>query len=219
MTTLIVGERGEGKTTLAMWLARQRSAVTLIFEPKMDETIDRFEREHGAQVVFNSGELYEALQDAKSKSESMIFFVPGEDVTEGFEDFIETIKSKNPRLAYCFGGVTIVIDEAWALMTANSSHRELERLLRIAPRNGEGIIHVIVLAHRPSDINNRTHMFTDELFIFRTTEEPDLEKLDDRWNPNISPIVSAFPDGGHMVLHYNKNNRQLEQWQPDKWKA
>jgi AAA domain len=213
MVTLAIGERGEGKTTIARYLAKQRSSVELIFEPKVDGAVS------DCEFVFTDTELYEALQKAKDKGKASICFVPSDDIQDGFSEFIDVIKSPNPKIGYCFGGVSIVIDEAWSLMTPKSSHPELERLLRIAPRNGEHEINVTVLGHRAVDINERTHFFSDELFIFRTTEVNELETLDRRWHPSISQVVSSFPDGEHYCVQYNKNSRKLTVWdKPEKWK-
>jgi len=213
MTTLIIGERGEGKTTLAKYIARQRSRVSLMFEPKPDGSVS------DCVKTYDEMEFYEAIEDAKeSADQTIICFVPGDDVEEGFNEFCDVIESGDPRTRYLYGGITIIIDEAWSLMTPNKSHPKLENLLRLAPRDGCAQINVIVLAHKPVDINQRTHTFSEELFLFRLTEQSDLDRIRERWRPEVADAVETFPDGGHYVARYDKNSRIVEVWDdPSIW--
>lgn len=212
MTTLVIGERGEGKTSLALYLAQKRSSVVLVFEPKADESVAM------CDFVYSDSELDESLEKAKSDKKALVAFVPTQDTYEGFSEFISVVRSPNPRIGYAFGGVSIVIDEAWCLMNAKTSHPELENLLRLAPRVPPNVINVFVCAHRAADINRRTHFFSDEIFIFRTTEVDELETLEKKWHPSIPHYVSAFPDGEHHAAQYNKNTKALTIWKnPEIW--
>lgn len=212
MTTLIIGERGEGKTTLAKYLARSRSRVVLMFEPKPDEATQDVE------LVNDDVELFDAIERAKDAGSATIAYVPDDDVMQGFDDFVGVITTNDKRVRYLYGGITVIVDEGWTLMNPQRSHRELERLLRLAPRSGYRTINVIVIAHKPADINQRTHTFSDELFLFRFSEKSDLDRIAECWRPEIADVVQAFPDNSHYVVHYDKNRRKVEVWNhPELW--
>lgn len=214
MTALFIGERGEGKTTLALFLAMRSTRVVLVFEPKPDETTEGM-----GIYVYSPAELVEELHRVSESGErAVIFFVPPDDVSEGFTQFCDVLKSDDPRIRYSYGGITIVIDEGWMLMTANSSHKDLERMLRLAPRNGENVINVFVLAHRPRDINPRTHTLNEHLYVFRVQEENDLDVIAESWTPSISETVRHFEDSSHHLVHYDKNRKVVEIWnRPERW--
>lgn len=214
MTALFIGERGEGKTSLALFLAMNLTQVTIVFEPKPDETTEGI-----GEYVYNPQELVEKLTHAfDTGARSIIFYVPPDDVKEGFTEFCDVLKSDDPRIRYSFGGITIVIDEAWMLMSANSSHPDLERMLRLAPRLGEHVINVFVLAHRPRDINGRTHTLNDHLYIFRTSEEKDLDVIRENWSESIAEEAQGFEDGSHHLVHYDKTKKVVEVWNdPSRW--
>lgn len=214
MTALFIGERGEGKTSLALFLAMSLTQVVIVYEPKPDETTEGI-----GEYVYNPAELVEQLAVAgDSGTRKIIFYVPPDDVKEGFTEFCDVLKSDDPRIRYSFGGITIIIDEAWMLMSANSSHPDLERMLRLAPRLGPNVINVFVLAHRPRDINGRTHTLNDHLYIFRTSEEKDLEVISDNWSPNIAVVASNFEDSSHHLVHYDKTKKVVEVWDdPTRW--
>lgn len=215
MTALFIGERGEGKTTLALFLAMQATRVVLVFEPKPDDTTEGM-----GVYVYSPAELVEELHRVSETGEQqVIFFVPPDDVSEGFSLFCDVLKSDDPRIRYSYGGMTIIIDEGWMLMSSNSSHKDLERMLRLAPRAGEHVINVFVLAHRPRDINPRTHSLNEHLYVFRVSEQKDLEVLEENWTARIPETVSQFGDGSHHLVHYDKNRKVVEVWdQPEVWK-
>lgn len=214
MTALFIGERGEGKTTLALSLAMRATRVVLVFEPKPDETTEGM-----GVYVYSPAELLEEMHKASDSGVCrVIFFVPPDDVTEGFTQFCDALKSDDPRIRYSYGGITIIIDEAWMLMSSNVTHKDLERILRLAPRTGEHVINVFALAHRPRDINRRTHTMNEHVYVFRLSEQEDLDIIAEQWSPRISEAVEGFQDGSHYLVHFDKNLRQVEVWDnPELW--
>lgn len=214
MTALFIGERGEGKTTLALVIAMSLTRVVLVFEPKPDDTTEGV-----GEYVYSPAELTEALHRVSDSGESaVIFYVPPDDVTEGFTQFCDVLKCDDPRIRYSYGGITIIVDEGWLLMNGTFSHKDLERMLRLAPRNGEHVVHVFVLAHRPRDINPRTHSLNDHLYVFRVSEQKDLDALAENWSEEIAGYAANFEDSSHHLVHYDKTKRVLEIWDnPESW--
>lgn len=215
MVSLFIGERKEGKTSLALWRAQQRTSVILVFEPKPDETTE------GKGIFVSTGdELHEELEKAKRSKSALIFFVPSDDITEGFNEFIDVIKCPDPKVRYAFGGISIIVDEGWTLMSANHSHPELQKLMRLAPKDGPNQINVSVLAHKPKDINQKTHFFSDEVFCFRVDKSnaKDLETLHEFYSFEFSETVSNFPKGKHFVARYDKDTQSFSVWdKPEVW--
>lgn len=214
MTALLIGERGEGKTSLAIFIAMSLTFVTLVFQPKPDETTDGI-----GVYVYNPEELLEQMALAQEHGgRAVIFYVPPDDVRQGFTEFCDVLKSDDPRIRYSYGGITIIIDEAWMLMSSNTSHPDLERMLRLAPRTGEHVIHVLLLSHRPRDINPRTHSLNECLYVFRVQEQKDLDVIAENWTGAIADSAASFEDGSHHLVRYDKNVKVIEIWDnPEKW--
>jgi hypothetical protein len=212
MNIICCGRREEGKTTLAIALAKQRHSGIVVFDPRamvvgvpvygVDDLEDAIDegvwREHIISYRFDSGDSAEELGALCD------FMFP-------------------PR--FTKGAFAFIVDEAGdnKIQTAHSIHPSLDRVVRQHPtRPPEFAVTVIQTSHRLADFNGATKSLLDELYIFNTSSPRDLLALEEHTQmPDLIPIVTTLPKHHCVRYKYSRQEEGISQYEvwdePEEW--
>jgi hypothetical protein len=157
MNGICVGQRAEGKTTLAIFLALQHSRLVFIFDPRGMAKAKR---------VYTSSQLLEAAKAAADDIKQrriqgqIIAFVPQTgDIESEFHEFSEALFPPGfPRHNF-----SCIVDEAGQLQKSNSVHPDLDRIVRQAPRN----VLLLQTTHSLQDFYRASKDLMDDLYVFK----------------------------------------------------
>lgn len=173
MITVILGRRELGKSTLALFIARQTS-TRVIFDPR---------KQYSTSTAIFTGqvgpEFFEAL-DTRSE----IIVQPTFNVIQTFEQMCEELSDwigENPNEP-----LTLLVDEARFVETSSGINPYFDWILRCTPRK---TVNVIFTAHRPVDIAVDIRSIADFWIMFHTTQEHDLKVIGERCGPQVEEIV------------------------------
>lgn len=222
MNILVIGRRGEGKSTLSLFLARRiqnaRNAHTIpIFDPKrtfnsVPHTADIGEFEELLET--NSDAV--AYQPYASTSDER---KSGDEVASEFSTFFDAIGIdyhfglRDTASRENLGAVILIVDEAWFIQAGQSAHPKLERIVRLADSKN---FYLIQAAHRPKDFATRIRAQVDEFYFFRQWLAEDLEIIREWCGEDVARIVETLPP--HHVLRYDVATREFSLWNdPKAW--
>jgi hypothetical protein len=224
MIVLIAGRKGQGKSTLGLYLAtyiqkKQGAHVIPIFDPKYtyknvpstsdpEEFSDLLERSGFSAVAYRPLPPGTA---SEVKSESAM--------QEEFANFMEAISiechlgREASAARKNMGTVVVIVDEAWFLQAGNSIDPWLDTLVRLSDSKR---LYLILMAHRPSDFSTRVRAQADELYFFQQVLPADLEAIRNMAGDEVAERVAALPL--HHVLRYNVADNKAEVWDfPEGW--
>src|SRR5271163_4433508 len=179
MNIFVIGRKYQGKTTLAIDLARRirdrmNGYKVLVFEPKWTfRSVPHTEDIAEFSDMLDDPEIDEAMlyaggnvsdDEAKDADAKMV----RQDFTEfyntsGMEGFL-----RNPPER----PVVVVVDEAYYLQGNGYVHPLLSRMMRLA---SEGKLYIIMAVHRPVDLDPAVRGKADEFFLFNEFEPGDLK--------------------------------------------
>lgn len=216
----VIGRRGEGKSTLAIFLARRiqktvQAHTIVIFDPK---------RTFRSIPHTNDLEVFDEL--LVSPKYSAIAYQPyprtAEEVQAGvageFENFCDALGiekhlgDENPSRP-SLGPVVIVVDESWLLQKAQNVNPWMEKLVRLADSKK---LFLIQLAHRPGDFAPRVSAQLDELFIFRQFLPNDLDVIEEMAGPEVAQMASELQP--HHLIRFEVSSGTSEVWkEPRAW--
>lgn len=188
----IVGRREEGKTTLALFLAR-RYCAKVIWDPR-----SMIGSRDTAVIVSNPDDLDLAISEGEWRRGPIVYRPENGDVEEEFASVCEVLFP--PK--FTRGGFAFVIDEAGELQNAHGIHPALLRVIKQHPTfpPRESVL-VIQTNHRLSEFHNSCKALMNDLYIFQTTLPRDLDVLDQHTGiPEIRNIVARLPK--HHCVHY-----------------
>ncbi len=107
----------------------------------------------------------------------------------------------------------VIVDEASELQTTSAMEPSLSRLVRQGHRYG---IAVIQNTHRPPDVHRRSWALASIYIFFRTTDELDLERIEEHCGEEVAMAVSNLARF-HCVV-WNEDRQTFEVWtDPSKW--
>lgn len=198
MIYLVIGRRERGKTTRAYSLARKVRKRVIIDPRRMIQRED-------VEIVHKSMELRAALSDLQlDEAVNEIVYQPDDDDLEvAFGRFIATIKEfviAHPRTQ-----IAIVIDES-SFFDLNDYR--FQWLIKCTPRE---TVHIIITAHRPSDIPTGVRAIADHWLIFATTQEHDLKAIEQRsGSPRVLAAVRTLKDREYVHWNDAKGNYGIE---------
>lgn len=202
MITLIIGFTGQGKSTLAEYIAR-RSDTRVIIDPRSQfHTTD--------DILPDANELYEMLDD---RYEVIVQPGRGRDVAGVFDQACSEVANwieDNPRERIC-----LVCDEARLLgLDSKSVSLNFDWILRSA-REGSPI-DVIVTCHRPVDVSTNIRAIANRIVLFRVMLSNDLTTIEEQCGEQVTEEVKKLLDREFVVWN---NSRQ--QWRknsrPETW--
>jgi hypothetical protein len=193
MITVIIGFTGQGKSTLACFVA-QRSTTRVIYDPRIQFNTT-------ADVIPDGEGLYELLDD---RYEVIVQPGRGEEISDNFDHVCSVIADwieDNPGERIC-----LLVDEG-RLVGLDSKNVSLnfDWIVRSA-REGSPI-DVIITCHRPVDVSTNIRAISNRLVFFRVMLPNDLLLIEDQCGPDVAGQVSKLLDKQYIVWN---NSRQ--QW-------
>lgn len=214
MNTIVTGTRGEGKSTLSLWLAKQWSQTVVIFDPR-----GTFEGK-GIEV----DNTYDLLEHIYSQDyldgESPAPLILNEDapVADVFGNAIRALFPAKFRGSE--GRIAIVVDEARQLQSPHTIDEQLDRLIRQAP-----IQRVLTVqnTHQLMDWNSATKSVMDEVYLFRQVGPRNRVVAEEHFGPEVAEIVERLPRH-HCVRCWfarkSDDDQMFEVWDnPERWAA
>lgn len=223
MIILVIGRKGQGKSTLALSLAEQvqqktDAHVIAIFDPKytyksIPHTSDP---DVFSEMLERGGVRAIAYRPAPAGS--------GEDrggdaMAAEFAAFMDAIsieahlgREQNASRKN-LGPVVLVLDEVWFLQSGNTIDPRLDMLIRLSDSK---MLYLILAAHRPTDFSPRVRAQADEIYFFQQILPGDLQAIRDLCGDAIAERVATLPK--HHVLRYSVPDNASEVWDdPQAW--
>lgn len=196
MITVIVGFTGQGKTTLAYYLA-QKCETRVVFDP-------RSQFNSCEDIIPNAAGLYELMD---IRYEVIVQPGRGEEVFENFDSVCSSVADwieENPGERVC-----LLVDEGRLVgLETKSGSLNFDWIVRSA-REGSPI-DVIVTCHRPVDVNTNIRAIANRLVFFRVMLPNDLDIIADQCGPDVAFQVEKLLDKQFIVWN---NSRQ--QWRKE----
>jgi len=155
----IMGQKGSGKTTLAMEIIESRERV-LVIDPSGE-----YEDMKGAQVALGAEDASQALIELKEKPR---FLLVASDLLDDEETMgLLAVAFEVPRLL-------VVIDETSLYCDPHSIPEEITRMIRYGRKRE---IDIIFIARRPSEIHRELTAQSDLVVTFKQMEPIDVTYL------------------------------------------
>jgi hypothetical protein len=199
----VCGRREEGKTTLAMYLARQRHTGIVVFDPRgMIQGV----------VVYGPDELRDAIERRAWEKGPLVYRYDGADHKQEFANVTEILFP--PR--FPVGGFAFIIDEAGLLQGPNSIDENLARVVKQHPTfPARESVTVIQTNHRLAEFHGASKALMNELYIFQTTHPGDLEKLSEHTDGEqaIAEAVKTLPRHHCVRYKYGRQAEGVSQWE------
>lgn len=196
MITVIVGFTGQGKTTLAYYLA-QKCETRVVFDP-------RSQFNSCEDIIPNSAGLYELMD---IRYEVIVQPGRGEEVFQNFDSVCSSVADwieENPGERVC-----LLVDEGRLVgLETKSGSLNFDWIVRSA-REGSPI-DVIITCHRPVDVNTNIRAIANRLVFFRVMLPNDLDIISDQCGPDVAFQVEKLLDKQFIVWN---NSRQ--QWRKE----
>jgi len=178
MQAVIIGVRRQGKSTLALHLARQHAKCIIVFDPN-----NQFK---SLYAVDSPERLQWAIED---QEHSEIRYLPDADnVWDSFAGFAECVW-------YMLAGVyALIIDECQELQSPSNIHPLLARFLRRAPTevDAPNTTHIYQCTHFPADLHKLSKGLATDWYIFRITLRAQVEAVRDQWGDEIAERVQQL---------------------------
>jgi hypothetical protein len=189
VSTLAVGRRKEGKSTLALWLAFQSHAAVFVFDPR---------GMFAGHVVRSPEELQNAIKEKLyADGQPIVYRFDTGNAETAFDEMADVLFPPQ----FTMGGFALIVDEAGELQGANQINDALRRAVAQHPTDGDFRVTIIQTSHRLSEYHGKCKALVDELYIFRTTHPRDLQALlDYTGDESVLPIVQDLPQ--HHCLRY-----------------
>jgi hypothetical protein len=188
----IIGPTGSGKTTLAMELVKARGWVVALGVKYRDDTMSRLEKEGWHRV--------QEWKQRPRSSQRVLVWPKESDLTKVLQVH-KKVFTELLRDIYRIGHWTIWTDEL-TYMTDHVGLSKLYRALYILARSGK--ISLVGSAQRPAFVPLEAYSQASHLFLFRTGDERDLERMGGMNGVNrkqVADTVSQLPH--HTFLHVN----------------
>jgi hypothetical protein len=183
---VIIGRRELGKTTLARYLGHARTP-RLTIDPRAQWP-----------VPSNAGDPGEADDDAPGVFDAVNPEHVLEDLEEGRDVLIQPDDLDGAIAALAWPArryiterpsrqLTVTFDEAG--LYTNPLKQHWSWMMRCSPRDRTTII---LTAHRPADVATDIRALADIWCIFRTTQEHDLDAIEDRCGAEVRALVQTL---------------------------
>ena len=164
MLAVVIGRRRQGKSTLALALARSRKQATIIFDPN---------DQYGNIEVIE--DMNEWMAAASPDSIGRVV------ATNPVADF-EAMAAELDGGEWKWGEYNFVIDECSMLMSPSYVHPGMERYARTSPAD----VTVILTTHRITDVNTLFRSLATDWFVFQQYMDLDLKYLSDQFGPEFA---------------------------------
>lgn len=185
------GRREEGKTSLAIAIAKQRHSAVIAFDPRAMIV---------GVPVYGVDDLEEVIKDGTWKEHVISYRFDSGEVDVELEELCDFLFP--PR--FTKGAFALVVDEAGSrkIQTFNSINPALDRAVRQHPtKPPQFAVTIIQTSHRLADFHGASKSLMDELYIFNTSSPRDLMALEEHTQmPEVSEIVRELPK--HHCVRY-----------------
>lgn len=213
MNSLILGRRGLGKSTLAVWRARQLSNHIVVWSPSAQFAMADYR-------TSNTKDLLDFIEGADQEEEYLVEYIPGDNLEADFTFVGEKL--------WEYGGYVFIVDEANEVQSPAKINEVLGRFIRRAPRREKGddeeiCVDIVQTSHFPVDLNKVSFGLGDEAFIFRLTRARDMMRIEEELGEEVATAVAETrtPEtepAGRDVVHVNITTRQFDvMTDPDEW--
>lgn len=184
--TLVTGQAQQGKTTLALALARKEAARLLILDPIRSKPFRPV-----VTTWRNWPELRSFLEGREARGRW-----EGKLSSQNFPDYTEALAH-----APFYRHVTILVDEGMLFAGDLEAGEYLINASRMNAHYGGGLgVPLIITAQRPNDLPRDVRSQVDRWFSFRQEEPGDLKYLAERCNPDFAAKVAGLPP--HQWLQF-----------------
>ena len=207
----IVGRRLEGKTTLAMYLAKRKYKARVAWDPRCMLR---------GVLIYNVDDLQLAIDQREWEKDTLIYRPISGEVNTEFHEFCGVLFPPH----FTYGGFALVVDEAGELQNAHGINPDLVRIVKQHPTSPpeQGVM-IIQTNHRLAEFNNSCKALLDELYIFQTTLPGDLDTLEKHTGlAEVTPIVRTLPKHHCVRYLYGRQDVGVEQYEvwdnPEMWK-
>jgi hypothetical protein len=193
MIYLCIGRRELGKTTLAYRMCRNVRRRFVLDARRM---------------IVQHGQHVETTTDAVGTEDTM-YAVAGGELEESIYQPREA-----PRIAfeYWTGALRDLVVEyprmEIAVLVDEASFYDLDDdsfqwLVKCAPRSK---VHVLITAHQPKDIPTSIRSIADHWFVFYTTQQTDLDRIEEK-SPDAARLVRSLQ--GRDYVHWDDARAKL----------
>lgn len=211
MNIVICGTRGEGKSTLSLYLARQFSDTVVILDPRGTYSAVGIE-------CFDLDDLFDALEDktylqSGKKPLPLVLRIDGPTP----ELFGQAAARLFPAYFRFRGKISLVIDEARELQSPHWIDPHLNRLVRQSPLDR---VCIVQNTHQLMDWNSATKSVTSDFYLFRQLGPRNYTVVTDHFGGEIADIAAKLPK--HHLVHCwfdrRDDDKSFEVWDdPSKW--
>lgn len=183
MNVFILGRMQEGKSTLAIHVARESHALVIFWDP-------RHQVEMGV-IVNTPDQLEQAIEKGDWRGDVLLVYQPNNtDIAEEFGAMCEVL---GPYGRYT-GGFGLIVDEAKMLQGPNWIDPNLDRIVRQSKNEGPRTATIVQTTHRLSDMAGSSRSLVHELYLFQTTNPRDLDAIEEYTSsPAVVEIVQTLP--------------------------
>lgn len=184
MNVLICGTRGVGKSTLALWVARQWRGSVIVFDPRgsfaragiqcstVEEVMDHLET---CDYITERGECVPLVVHVDADPE------------QTFTDLCTAIFP--PRFQGWRGRLALLIDESATLQSPNSISPSLSRVVGQAPIND---VLVIQTTHEIKEWNSKSKSVMDECLLFYQVGPQNYTRISDLCGSDVAELVASL---------------------------
>jgi hypothetical protein len=185
MNVLVFGVRGQGKSTLAYYLAEKSKRPIAVYDVS-----HRFNA--WPECVVSTPDDLEDLIDRAPR----VVYQPENDAYEEFGEFSEILWERQ---------LTLLIDEASELQEPQARHWWLHKWIRMHPLERVDVIQTL---HAPADSWARCRSLANDWYIFATWRPQDLKAIAEHCGDDVAAEVTRLEQ--FQYLHFDVAKRQTE---------
>ena len=178
MLAVIIGRRRQGKSTLALSIAKAQKHSVIVFDPN-----DQY---CNLPLIPDMGEFMSV-----STPDSVGRVIPSTDPKADFEALAGELDGGHWR----WGEYTIIVDECSMLMSPGYVHPQLIRYARTCPKD----VSIILTTHRSVDVHTLFRSLATDWFFFHQHLDRDLETIADNFGPEVAELSKTLPE--FHVIH------------------
>lgn len=214
MNTLVLGRRGLGKTTLAVWRGKLLNKHIIAWSPGA-----QFAKQADFRT-YDLPELLDYIDESEEESTYLAEYIPdaADDLNEQFVYFGQAL--------WRYGDFALIVDEAEELQSPAQINPMLNKYIRQAPRREKGeadAVDIIQTSHFPVDFHKVSFGLSDEYYLFRLKRDLDYERIEKEFGLEIRSAVEMTktpqtdPPGRDVVYIHGDTNEYEVMTDPALW--
>jgi len=201
---LCCGTRREGKTTLALYLARAWSPTIVVWDPR--GSIMKMLGAGNYVEVHSGSELREQLETGEYLRDGVARILIFRSESENaFQELCDTLFP--PYFEGYSGGIVLIVDEAGTLQSPHQIHSGLNRVIGQCPDT----VLVIQTTHMISEWHGKSRSCMNEMFLFRQVGSRNWQVVAENCGDDVAEQTRNLPP--HHLVHFYFDRRDGEQWE------